>query len=36
VITEEQLGECIDIIKRTFEDMVSMKKEDLPKPVAFH
>jgi ornithine--oxo-acid transaminase len=30
IITEEELDECIEIIKRTFEDLVTMKKEDLP------
>lgn len=30
VMTEEQLNECLGIIKTAFKDVVSMKKEDMP------
>jgi len=35
IITESQMDECINIIKNTFEEMITLKKDQVPKPTTF-
>eukprot|EP01115_Flamella_aegyptia_P003874 TRINITY_DN17314_c0_g1_i1.p1 TRINITY_DN17314_c0_g1~~TRINITY_DN17314_c0_g1_i1.p1 ORF type:complete len:412 (-),score=184.04 TRINITY_DN17314_c0_g1_i1:108-1343(-) len=36
VINEQEIDECIEIIKGVFQDLMNMKKEDLPLPANHH
>ena len=36
VITEDQIDECVNIIKGVIHDLTHMKKEDLPLPANLH